>query len=118
MARKSPGHVRAALRHRLKPGVRTAVVDGVSARGLSRIAELERTLRPGAAAAALKAWQAFAYASEADRADMIFDGQVGCCPDPWDDRRVLQRVLGVLPSKDAQSLRQRIDVLDDRIRIE
>jgi hypothetical protein len=117
MTRKRPGQVRAALPHRRKPGVRIALVEGVSARGLSRIAHLERTdLRPGAAAAALKSWQAFARASDDDRADMLYYGHAGCCPDPRDDREVLERVLRVLPPEDARSLRRRIEMLDDRIR--
>jgi hypothetical protein len=116
MTRKSPGQVRAALPHRRSPGVRIAVVEGVSARGLSRIAHLERTdLRPGAAAAALKAWQAFARASDEDRADMLYYGHAGCCPDPRTDRELLERLLHVLPPKDARSLRRRIEVLDNRI---
>ncbi|GAA4609490.1 hypothetical protein GCM10023107_91870 [Actinoplanes octamycinicus] len=116
MRRKSPGQVRAALPDRREPGVRITVIDGVSARGLSRIAHLERTdLRPGAAAAALKAWQAFARASHEDRAEMLYYGHAGCCPDPRDSRKVLERVLRVLPPQDARALRRRIEALDDRI---
>ena len=116
MTRKPPGQVRTALPRRRELGVRIALIEGVSARGLSRIANLERTdLRPGAAAAALKAWQTFARASDEDRADMLYYGHAGCCPDPRDDREVLERVLRVLPPKDARALRRRIEVLDDRI---
>jgi hypothetical protein len=116
MTRKPPGQVRAALPHRREPGVRIPVVEGVSARGLSRIDHLERTdLRPGAVAAALKAWQTFARASAEDRADMLYYGHAGCCPDPRADRELLERVLRVLPLKDARSLQRRIKVLDDRI---
>jgi hypothetical protein len=63
----------------------------------------------------LKGWQAFARASDEDRADMLYYGHAGCCPDPRDDRKVLERVLRVLPHKDARSLQLRIEVLDDRI---
>jgi hypothetical protein len=116
MTRKPPGQVRAALPRRRELGVRIALIEDVSSRGLSRIANLERTdLRPGAAAAALKSWQTFARASDEDRADMLYYGHAGCCPDPRDDREVLERVLRVLPPKDARALRRRIEVLDDRI---
>ena len=36
-------------------------------------------------------------------------------PYPRDDREVLERVLRVLPPKDARALQRRIEVLDDRI---
>ncbi|GAA1594914.1 hypothetical protein [Actinoplanes couchii] len=113
MTRKPPGQVRADLAHRRDPGVRTALVEGVSARGLSRIAQLERAdLRPGAAAAAWRRWQAFARASAEERADMLYYGHAGCCPDPRDDRDVLERVLRVLPLRDARALRRRIETID------
>jgi hypothetical protein len=96
--------------------VRIALIDGVSARGLSRIALLERTdLRPGAAAAALKAWRDFARAPRDQRADRLYYGEVGCCPDPRADRDILDRVLRVLSPTDARSLRRRVDALDDLI---
>jgi len=116
MARKSPGHLRANLPQRREPGVRIALIDGVSARGLGRIGQLERLdLGPGAAAAALKAWQGFARASDDERADKLYYVHLCCCPDPRDDREILDRVLRVLPPKDAKALRRRIDALDDRI---
>jgi hypothetical protein len=116
MARKPPGHIRANLPRWREPGARIALIDGVSARGLSRIAQLERTdLGPGAAAAALKAWQELARASNEERADKLYYGDLGCCPDPRNDRDILQRVLRVLPPKDAETLRLRIEALDDRI---
>lgn len=96
--------------------MRIALIDGVSARGLGRIAQLERTdLGPGAAAAALKAWQGFARASNDERADKLYYGHAGCCPDPRNDREILERVLRVLPPKDAEALRRRIGALDDQI---
>jgi hypothetical protein len=96
--------------------VRIAHIDGVSARGLGRIAQLERAdLGPGGAAAALKAWRAFARASDDERADAVFYGHAGCCPDPLADRGVLERVLRVLPPKDARTLRRRIEALDAQL---
>ncbi|MEV4282971.1 hypothetical protein [Actinoplanes xinjiangensis] len=116
MARKPPAHVRATLPRRREPGVRIALVDGVSTKGLARIAHLERTrLGPGAAAAALKSWQEFARASTDERADRLYYGHAGCCPDPLADRATLERVLRVLPPSDAKALRHRIEALDDRI---
>jgi hypothetical protein len=116
MARKPPGHVRTDLPRRRRPGRRIPVIDGVSAKGLRQISRLERTgLGPGGAAAALRAWQDFARASDEDRADRIYYGHAGCCPDPRDDRDVLERVLRTLPPKDAKALRQRVQALDDRI---
>jgi hypothetical protein len=116
MARKPPGYVRADLPRRQEPGVRIPVVDGISARGLARIAHLERTdLGPGAAAAALRSWHEFARASTDERADRIYYGELGCCPDPRDHRATLDRVLRVLPPADARALRHRLEALDDRI---
>ena len=116
MARKPPGHVRSDLPRRRAAGVRIALVDGVSAGGLRRIAQLERAgPGPGAAAAALKAWRGFADASADERAELIYYGEVGCCPDPRDGREILERVLRILPPQDARALRRRIDALDDRI---
>ena len=116
MARKPPGHLRADLPRRRAPGARIALIDGVSAPGLRQIAHLERTdLGPGAAAAAWKAWQEFARASDEERADRIYYGHAGCCPDPRADREILARVLRVLPPRDARALRRRIEALDDRI---
>ncbi|GAB7037680.1 hypothetical protein JCM9533A_15290 [Catenuloplanes niger JCM 9533] len=96
--------------------MRVAVLDGVSARGLSRIARLERNdLGPGAAAAALKAWHEFAHAPDGERADRRYYGHAGCCPDPSADREILERVVRVLPPRDARAVRRRIEALDDRI---
>ena len=115
MARKSPGHVRANLPRRREPAARIALIDGVSAKGLRQIAHLERTNPGPGAAAALKAWQGFARASNDERADKLYYGHAGCCPDPRADREILERVLRILPPKDARPLRRRINALDDRI---
>ncbi len=84
--------------------MRVALLEGVSARGLSQIARLERSdLGLGAAAAALKAWQEFARASDGERADRLYYGHAGCCPDPSADRETLERVVRVLPPRDARA---------------
>ncbi|BEL04130.1 hypothetical protein Q0Z83_023210 [Actinoplanes sichuanensis] len=116
MSRKPPGSVRAELPRRRKPGTRIAVIDGVSAKGLRALARLERTrLGPSGAWIALKGWEGFARADDDERADQIYYGEVGCCPDPRDNREILDRVLHALPARDAKVLRKRIQALDDRI---
>lgn len=46
---------------------------------------------------------------------MLFYGHAGCCPDPRHDREILERVIRVLPAKDAGPLRRRVEALDDLV---
>jgi hypothetical protein len=94
------------------------MLPGVSARGLSEIARLERRLLGlGAAAEALGRWERFARASRSERDELVGCRQPSCCPDPHEDREVLARVLGVLPSGDRASLQRRLEKLDDAVAI-
>jgi hypothetical protein len=111
MARRPPGSIRANdPRGRHDPGI-----DGLSARGRTLLAQLERArLWPGAAGEALEALTRFVH----DPMYRLWDpssgcGQPLCCPDPVELRRTLAIVVHNLPRADARKLRARIAELDD-----
>lgn len=92
------------------------MLPGISARGQSEIARLEReSLGPGAAVEALARWERYARADRWERTELSGCSQPGCCADPNEDREILTRILGVLRSGDRESLRKRIQELDDAL---
>lgn len=106
MARSSPGSIRARGRRRFhEPGI-----TGLSVRGNACLRDLERTrLWPGAAAEALEAWERFVR----DPMHRLWDPQYGCgemqcCPDPDELRRILEIVAHNLPPADARVFRARV----------
>jgi hypothetical protein len=116
MARRAPASVRADQYRRRLPGERIPVAQGISARGLAEVARLERTkLWPGAIFHALQGWARFTRASDARRQEILGCGEPACCPDPLDNRKLLDRVVAILPPSDARLLRRRIEEMDSRI---
>lgn len=111
MARSSPGSIRARGRRRFhEPGI-----TGLSVRGNACLRDLERTrLWPGAAAEALEAWERFVR----DPMHRLWDPQYGCgemqcCPDPDELRRILEIVAHNLPPADARVYRARVAAADE-----
>jgi hypothetical protein len=97
------------------PEERLPGINGLSPRGRSCLAELERTrLWPGAAAEALRLWTLFAR--EPRRRLWERDhgcGEFYCCPDPGEVREILERVAHALPPRDARAFRRRLAALDE-----
>lgn len=110
MARRPPAQVRADF---IRRGPER-LPDGLSARGRARLTRLEHTkLWPGATAEALEAWARFVR----DPVHRIWDtgsgcGQLVCCPDPEELRRVLDLVAHNLPVEDARRFRRRVAAAD------
>jgi hypothetical protein len=122
MPRRAPARVRRHLpRHSTSPAVGNPkpvpTLDGVSRRGLSVIADLERRRsRPGAVAIALRRWAAVAKLPDRIRNGSRLNscGIEECCPDPESDRDLLELVLARLPQRDARRLADRLNRLDER----
>ncbi|ANZ36417.1 hypothetical protein BBK82_10440 [Lentzea guizhouensis] len=99
------------------PRRRPDVLKGFSSRFLGDLDRLERTrnyLWPGEVMRALEAW--LRYADSPARRFWLDDNLVddcGCCPDPVEQRQLLEHVACALPRKSARELRRRLDELDD-----
>ncbi|WP_225440060.1 hypothetical protein [Amycolatopsis eburnea] len=110
MARRPPARVRADSPRRRTAGERVPTLSGLSPRGLASLVRLERTrLWPGAAAEALRAWEAFVrhpFHRLWDPASGC--GVLQCCPDPDELRHVLDLVAHALPAEDARAFRERV----------
>jgi hypothetical protein len=121
MPRRRPAQVRRHLprfsnSHYLGTAKPPPTLDGVSRRGLSVIADLERQrFRPGAVAVAFRRWATLATLSERlrEQARLNSCGIDECCPDPEANRELLELVLARLPQRDARRLADRLDRLDD-----
>lgn len=111
MARRSPAQVRV---DNVRSG-HERVPEGLSARGRVWLARLEHTrLWPGAAAEALQAWARFVR----DPVHRTWDpasgcGEMQCCPDPGELRRILDLVAHNLPPADARRFRESVAALDE-----
>ncbi|GAB3813805.1 hypothetical protein GCM10027605_58120 [Micromonospora zhanjiangensis] len=89
------------------------MVPGVPRRGQSEIAQLERSrLHPGAVAESLREWRLFVHASRQQRAEMRGCGQLSCCLDPLDHRRVLELAICAMTPTTAKALRKHVEELD------
>ncbi|WP_439383518.1 hypothetical protein [Amycolatopsis lexingtonensis] len=110
MARRSPARVRTDPPRRRTTGEQVPTLSGLSPRGLACLVRLERTrLWPGAAAEALRAWEAFVshpYHRLWDAGSGC--GVLQCCPDPDELRHVLDLVAHALPAGDARVFRRRL----------
>src|SRR5690242_7805838 len=87
---------------------------GVSRRGMSVIAELERTrFWPGAVAQALGDWALVARdpIREHCTAESVC-GSLRCCPDLDQARAIFHAVAAALPAKDAAPFRRRLAEFD------
>jgi hypothetical protein len=92
-------------------------IDGLSARAMSEIAELEHSrnyLFPGDVAAAVRLWRE--YVHRPVRALWHEDewgmAHAYCCADPLEGRALLDRVMGALPRASARELRAVVERFD------
>ena len=106
MARRPPAPIRPTPPRGY--AAHTPVIPGISARGQAAIRQLEfQHFWPGAAAQALTDLIDFLRGSELDPWQYCLP----CC-DPRDHADTIDHVLAVLPPRDAESLRRRLDTLD------
>ncbi|MET7700875.1 hypothetical protein [Streptomyces sp. NPDC005485] len=116
MPRSRSGRVRASgSRHRTQD-TRPAI-NGLSARALSEITQLERTrnyLQPGDVGAALRLWKDYVHRPERE---LWRDYEGGypysdCCGDPLEARALLDTVTRAMSPRSARELRRTIDRSD------
>jgi len=117
MARRSPAAVRAALPLRARPDVTLSVVDGLTARAVSQIQVLERSLLgPGSVARALAQWKQTVHRRDVSALleEVVWHG-CPCC-DPTEAREVLQQALALLEPRARRELRAIVEPLDNFFR--
>ncbi|MFD9730023.1 hypothetical protein [Streptomyces sp. NPDC059072] len=93
-------------------------IGRISGSAQAQIIRLERTrLQPGLVQQALSLWTAIARAPSS-RLRSPFDDRCGvaaCCPQPADERDLLELAIHALPKKSSRELRVIVEALDLRI---
>ncbi|MDW4916111.1 hypothetical protein [Streptomyces californicus] len=117
MPRRRPSALRADLRRFAAPH-RYSTIGRLSGPAQAQIIRLERTrLRPGVIERALVRWASIARAPK-DRLPSPFTDRCGvpeCCPEPAEDRDLLELAIHALPRKSAGELRALVHPLDLKI---
>jgi hypothetical protein len=118
MPRRRPSRLRADNRRFAAHRGRYSRIDRLSGPAQAQVIVLERTrLRPGLVGRALARWAAVARAPK-DRLPPPFDDRCGvpsCCPEPADERDLLELAICALPRKSARELRRIVRPLDLKI---
>jgi hypothetical protein len=118
MPRRPPSRLRAD--NRLFAAYRGSYskIGRLSGPAQAQIIQLERTrLRPGLIGQALSRWAAIARTPK-DQLPAPFSDRCGvrdCCPEPTDERDLLELAICALPNKSARELRSIVQPLDLRI---
>jgi hypothetical protein len=117
MPRRRPSRLRAEDRH-FAGGRGHSRIGRLSGPAQAQIVRLERTrLQPGLIGRALSLWTAIAKAPK-DRLPSPFGDRCGvpeCCPEPADERDLLELAICALPKKSSRELRSIVQPLDLKI---
>lgn len=93
-------------------------IGRLSGPGQAQIIQLERTrLSPGVIGQALARWSSIARSPRRRLPPLFADrcGQPACCPEPADERAILEAAICALPLKTARELRLIVQRLDELI---
>jgi len=117
MPRRRPSRLRADSR-RFASHIRYSTIGRLSGPAQAQIIRLERTrLQPGQVEQALSRWTAIARAP-INRLPSPFSDRCGvtdCCPEPADERDLVELAIHALPKKSSQELRSIVHALDPKI---
>ena len=118
MPRRRPSRLRANNRRFAANHGSYSKISRLSGPAQARVIELERTrLQPGLVGQALSRWAAIAQAPK-DQLPSPFSDRCGvpdCCPEPSDERDLLELAICALPKKTARELRSIVQTLDLKI---
>lgn len=117
MPRRRPSGLRANSR-RFAAHIRYSKISQLSGSAQAQIIRLERTrLQPGLVKQALSRWTAIARAPSNQLPSPFSDrcGVTDCCPEPADERDLLELAICALPKKSSRELRSIVHALDLKI---